>query len=214
MARSTLLFRRVLAQEVPGLGPLGKFITFYRDSLALFSARERNFIVREALAAGAEFWIREYLILRFTNPGYVRSELGYFKGGRQPFVDSGDLAAMAMGGARVEARASGVATAKEKVAVTIRIPTPPYVNQNKDVRENLRKITSREIRAIARVADESIRAQLTGAEVSMTRRGKKAGQIRARLRAGIMPLTPAQQRRQATQQATGQSDNQAAGGAG
>lgn len=146
-------------------GPIRTVVEASEGMLSLFTQKGRNDLLRDAMWAGGMYWRSEFLPMRFTD--YAK-RLGYkntpqtltkkIKANRMlPLVWTGDLKSMA-DGTKVEARAS-----KSNAVITIRIPGPPYMNQQRMVYKILRTIPPWEIERIADNVAKALAANLSEA---------------------------------------------------
>jgi hypothetical protein len=111
-----------------GPGPIRATIEAYGSAFTLFTKKERNAVVRQAMESGGWMWIAKYLPLRFTVYAYslgyhVAAKYAAYKLRKQghalPNVFTGRSRETATQGAN----ATGRATAN-KQQVTIKIPLP------------------------------------------------------------------------------------------
>ncbi len=176
--RTRILGTAVIKEGRAG-GTIQWAIEAHGSALALFSASERNAIVREALVDGGKFYIAVFVPKNFTDyavrKGYDVSakyetrkrkliERGTFPGPELPLVWAGVLREAAL----TRSTAQGTATAN-KATVLIRIPIPPHGPGGKGgygiakiVGAVLRTIMPWEVERVAEVVTDSILRGLQG----------------------------------------------------
>lgn len=160
--------------------PLQVVVETHGRTAALFgSASERNTWYRNAFQAMGNYWLNEYLPLRF-NRGYASGVMGYAIGGGRPFEDTGLLKAELLKNARAEATATAT---KQEVSIILPPGRAAYVNYNRAVLNGLRILPARELKALAPALDRELRLGLLGAKVITAKRGRTAGAIKLRFKA-------------------------------
>jgi len=158
-----------------GVPPLASAIARIQRIADLFGTKsDRNTFYRLAMQAAGNFFVTDYIPLRFRR-AYATTVLGYRIGGKHPFFDTGETedailtkayatARMAQGGAGVQA--------------IIRLMAPSKVNQYPRVLAGLRTIAPREVAAIARRFTRAAREIARGAHKHTIQRGATAGKLR------------------------------------
>lgn len=155
-----------------GPGPIRAQIDVYGQAFLLFSKKERNTIVRQAMESAGWFWIKAYLPLRFTNfvyqMGYhVSAKYRAYKQRKQghtiPHVFSGDSRESATQGAHARGRSTA---ARSVVNIVIPLPTLEYIKKGKTVyagygntsrmNEYIGRVTEAEIKSMAAVVGKEI----------------------------------------------------------
>jgi len=137
---------------VASYGPAPLRATFIRHSsnVLLLSKADRDRWTKLALLQTANYWIENYLPLRFDR-GYASFVMGYKIGGRRPFHATGALMALVRSGtkAKESMRANGAS-----VAITIPMTAESY--KNPQVRAGLKIVPPTEIIQLAKVFDAEL----------------------------------------------------------
>lgn len=160
-------------------GPIRWAIEAHGAALGLFSARERNNLVRDALESGGKFYVAVFVPMNFTDyakrKGWAVSakyqqrkdrmvQRGQVDGPADPLVYLGILREAAVKRSTVTATATA-----NKAGIQIHIPIPPHGNGKGKygispiVGAVLRSIMPWEIERVGEVVEKALVAGLTGA---------------------------------------------------
>lgn len=154
--------------------PIETVIKSWTPTASLFGTKsERNKFWIIGIEGGAQYWIDEYLALRI-NRAYATNVMGYRRGGKIPFVDSGEMMTQVLSNVSVKGRM------KRDVGpqAVIKPGAPREVNKYPGVIQGLQIIVPREISAIAKAMARTLAMAESGATRSTIQRGKTAGQAR------------------------------------
>ena len=160
-------------------GPIRAVLEAQGAALSLFTQREANTAVREALEAGGDFWVRVFLPMRFSD--YAR-KLGYrvkpttakakalLSGRAVPFVQTGQLQQMAIPGAWARATATGGLG-----TIWIRIPRPHALRP--EFAQVFTTVPTWEINRIAEVVETALAQIIQGSVQTTDRKGRQVARL-------------------------------------
>ena len=163
-----------LSAPVPALATsvrrVGRFARLFGTTL------DRNRFYKDALQAGANFFVANYVPLRF-NRAYATTKLGYAIGGSQPFVDTGETKQSILANAYAFTRMGQGGAGPYAL---IRMMAPAKVNQYPRVLAGLRTIAPSEIRSISKHFERAAVRLARRADRHTIQRGATAGRMRLR----------------------------------